>query len=471
MEAVSRARAAAVERARELGRDDLAADVALVVTELVTNAVLHGGGVTSVDVVAVQDGLRVAVEDSLRAPPVMGLESPDALTGRGMHLVATVAARWGADARGSGKIVWAELTGDTAEEPVLDADALLAMWDDEPDGEALYSVELGDVPTDLLLAAKSHVDSVVREFELASAGASTGVTSEVPPHLGKVLRSVVNRFAEARLAIKHQALEAARAQAPKTQLGLRLPVQAADAAEEYLAALDEVDTYCRAKRLLTLETPPQHRVFRHWYIGELIGQLRAAAAGAAVPAPEPFERRLLAEIDRLAVAQRYSERAARLYTVAEALASAATAEAVAAAVLEQGVTALGATAGGMMLATDADELALPGAVGYDEAVLARLRNESRDAELPAAVALRTGEAVWLESRTQRDELFPELVGLESTTVSLCAVPLAVAGRRLGALRFSFDQARLFDDDERRFVEALAAVTAQALARVQVSGHE
>ena len=158
---------------------------------------------------------------------------------------------------------------------------------------------------------------------------------------------------------------------------------------------------------------------------------------------------------------------ARLYTVAAALATAATPEAVAEAVLNEGVAALGAAGGGLLLATNADQLTLPGAVGYDETVLAGLRTESRDAELPAAAALRSGEPVWLESRAERDERFPRLAGLEATTVALCAVPLEVQGRRLGALRFSFDQARLFDEDERRFVLALAAQTAQALDRAQL----
>ncbi len=52
-------------------------------------------------------------------------------------------------------------------------------------------------------------------------------------------------------------------------------------------------------------------------------------------------------------------------------------------------------------------------------------------------------------------------------MSACAVPLAIGDRRLGALRFSFAEARLFDEEERRFVEALAAQTAQALDRTQL----
>jgi serine phosphatase RsbU (regulator of sigma subunit) len=50
---------------------------------------------------------------------------------------------------------------------------------------------------------------------------------------------------------------------------------------------------------------------------------------------------------------------------------------------------------------------------------------------------------------------------------MCAVPLIVEDRRLGALRFSFTEARLFDNEERSFVEAMAAQTAQALERAQL----
>jgi serine phosphatase RsbU (regulator of sigma subunit) len=461
-----------IRRAGELGRSGLADDSALVVSELTANAMLHGGGCTGVEMSPITDGLRVEVRDGSKVPPMLGQASEGSLTGRGLRLVAGLAARWGADAELAGKVVWAEITGQ-GNRTFVDGDEqdVLAMWGDEwditGDREPRFHVELGDVPTDLLLAAKSHVDDVVREFTLAAAGARAGQTAEVSPHLRLLLGPAIDRFEQARLSIKRQALVAARRGDATTRLALDLPASAADAAEEYVKALDEVDAYCRAERLLTLETPPQHQVFRRWYVEELVSQLRAAAAGLPAPTSQSFEHRLLAELDRIAGAQRATERAAGLYAVAAALAAAASPEAVAQAVLNQGVAALDASGGGVLLATDADELALPGAVGYDETIVARLRHESRDAELPAAVALRTGEPVWLESRTERDERFPDLVGLEPATVSLCAVPLEVQGQRLGALRFSFREARLFDDDERQFVLALAAQTAQALDRAQL----
>ena len=112
----------------------------------------------------------------------------------------------------------------------------------------------------------------------------------------------------------------------------------------------------------------------------------------------------------------------------------------------------------------AEHLAVPGAVGYEGGLVHALREELIDAPLPAATALRTGEAVWLESREERDRDFPALRGFEASTVSMCAVPLSVAGQVLGALRFSFDERKLFDEDERGFVLALAAQTAQTLQR-------
>lgn len=467
---VSRARADAVARAIALGAGDCADAAALVISELMTNALFHGDGCRGYDITPIEDGVRIEVRDCNRIPPVVGHASSESLTGRGLRLVAAASAAWGAQLEGPGKTVWAEITAEDQFAWDLDEDDLLAMWDDDwaqLDDEHRVRVELGSLPTDLLLAAKMHVDSVVREFTLASAGARTGVTGQIPPQLVEVLDTVVAGFAEARLAIKHAALAAARKGAEHTDITLELPPSAADAAEAYLEALAEVDAYCRARRMLTLETPPQHRVFREWYVGELVTQLRSAAAGQPPPKPVPFERRLLAELDRVAVAQRATQRAARMYTVAAALVSASTPEQVADVVLNEGVAALGASGGGVLLPTDVGTLAVPGAVGYDEATLRRLRNESRDAELPAAEALRTGRPVWLESRTNRDAEFPQLSVFEPDTVALCAVPLLVGERCLGALRFSFNEPRLFDDDERRFVLALAAETAEALDRAQL----
>lgn len=471
--AVSRARRFVAQLFAQHGLTEVADDAQLVAGELATNALLHAGPPVELVLRFLPPRARLEVRDGSRIPPVRPRPGTDAMTGRGLHLVEALTRDWGVTARPYGKAVWSEFeVGADAAVSDLDEAALIEMWAaDEPEpaaanGEELFTIELGDVPTDLLLSAKSHVDNLVREFMLVAAGARSGASAPVAAPIADLLETVVSRFSEARQAIKRQALAAANAGEHHVRLELTLPGSAADAGEEYLQALDQADAYCRAARLLTLESSPQHRVFRHWYVDELVSQLRRAAAGQPPLPAETFEQRLLREVDVVAAAERRSDRAARLHTLTVALAAAATPAAVATAVLEEGVAALGAAGGGVLLTTAGPTLAVPGTVGYDEETVARLHAEPRDAELPAAVAMRTGEPVWLESRAERDERFPELLGFEPATISMCAVPLIVDGRRLGALRFSFSETRLFDDDERSFVEAMAAQTAQALDRAQ-----
>lgn len=442
-------------------------DATLVANELITNACEHGAPPVVVSVAVAGDRVHLEVRDANPRRPVRPLESADNMTGRGIALVDRLSAQWGVRREPDGKSVWADVGGVPDSPSPAPADASAESWDDERDGTELHTVLLGDVPTDLLIQAKAHVDNVVRELTLAEA-AGGSAHLEVPTGLAPLVESVVHGFAEARDAIKRQAIAAAERGDPRTRLVLRLPRSAADAGIAYLAGLDEVDTYARAARMLTLEMPPEHRLFRRWYVGALIDALRSVDGRLPPVESRPFEDVLVGEVRRLTAAQRVTDRAARLQRVTAALARARTPEDVADVVVSEGVVALGASGGGLLVPDkDGTHLAVPGAVGYGERLVGVLRGELLDAELPAATALRTGEAVWFESRAERDEQFPLLRGFEAETMSMCAVPLIVGARRLGALRFSFSSVKLFDDDERSFVLALAALTAHTLQRTEM----
>jgi anti-sigma regulatory factor (Ser/Thr protein kinase) len=89
----------------------LAEDAVLLTSELVTNAVVHAGGVTIVRLGLDDHTLRVTVCDHIEAPPVTRNAAPDADHGRGLALVEALAARWGVDrAQPPGKCVWLELS-------------------------------------------------------------------------------------------------------------------------------------------------------------------------------------------------------------------------------------------------------------------------------------------------------------------------------------------------------------------------
>lgn len=446
-------------------------DATLVAAELLANAVLHGAPPVAVEVVSDGERIRLEVSDGNGRAPVRPAASVTNMTGRGLALVDALATRWGvAPNPEGGKVVWAEFDPNACKDPDtdLEVDAILAAWE-EPADEGLeprYPVVLGDVPTELLLEAKAHIDNLVREFTLVASGEGDDEPGR-GTELANLIQVVVYEFADARDAIKRQALAAAQRGEPRTRLSLHLPFSAAHAGEAYLAALDDADSYARAARLLTLETPPAHRLFRRWYVESIVYQLRELAAGRQPDLPAPFENRMVDEIQRLATLQRITDQAARLQRVTAALANAETPEDVADVVVSEGVSALGAAGGGLLLpAEDGEHLLVPGVVGYGTELLDALREERLDAPLPAATVMRTGEAVWLESRAERDRQFPALRGFEAATVSMCSVPLTVTGRILGALRFSFNRRRLFDEDERAFVLALAAQTAQTLVRTE-----
>ena len=84
-------------------------DAELLVSELVTNAILHARSPAVVNIAREQTGLRVAVCDSSTAPPRVRDYGPSAVTGRGMLLVDRIARRWGVDMNGNGKCVWFEV--------------------------------------------------------------------------------------------------------------------------------------------------------------------------------------------------------------------------------------------------------------------------------------------------------------------------------------------------------------------------
>lgn len=93
--------------------DELAS---LLVTELVTNAILHTRSGPTVTARLSGRRLRVEVADDDRSPPVRQPCDPRAATGRGLILVDELALAWGTRPTGTGKVVWFELEpGSTSE--------------------------------------------------------------------------------------------------------------------------------------------------------------------------------------------------------------------------------------------------------------------------------------------------------------------------------------------------------------------
>jgi hypothetical protein len=89
-------------------------DMALVVTELVANAVRHAGGDILLVIEDTDGARRVEVWDTSSNPPRMQADSLDAESGRGLLLVDALSKTWGWSASGGpepwAKVVFAEVT-------------------------------------------------------------------------------------------------------------------------------------------------------------------------------------------------------------------------------------------------------------------------------------------------------------------------------------------------------------------------
>lgn len=84
-------------------------DACLVVSELVTNAFRHGRSDAVLRLLHQDSCIRVEVLDEDTRLPVLLAPDPQALSGRGLALVAALATLWGAELSAVGKTVWAEL--------------------------------------------------------------------------------------------------------------------------------------------------------------------------------------------------------------------------------------------------------------------------------------------------------------------------------------------------------------------------
>jgi anti-sigma regulatory factor (Ser/Thr protein kinase) len=105
---------ASAGRARRFVHDELAAlgvadpgaGAELVVSELVTNAVIHAGTDITLRVLPDAAGARVEVVDGSTAMPGLRIADSTSHSGRGLVLVEHFANAWGVERLPAGKIVW-----------------------------------------------------------------------------------------------------------------------------------------------------------------------------------------------------------------------------------------------------------------------------------------------------------------------------------------------------------------------------
>jgi anti-sigma regulatory factor (Ser/Thr protein kinase) len=251
----------------------------LIGSELVTNAVLHARTELTLTLELREDRVRISVKDRSQAPATLRHYRPDALTGRGLGVVAALSDTWGVSAAADGKIVWAE-PGANGDEPTAaprPPDLRGAPSTPSTGTPGARPVRFVGVPVDGYLELQAHNDALFRELELISIELEHDDGAQVAAPLGDLGDQLYRRFRGQRDSYR-DVVAAALARGDATvELTTTASPAAASGARGYLALLEQADALCRDGTLLIPEPSAGVKSLRRWFVEEMVAQVEGAA--------------------------------------------------------------------------------------------------------------------------------------------------------------------------------------------------
>jgi anti-sigma regulatory factor (Ser/Thr protein kinase) len=262
----------------EIGRPELSECAQLGVSELVTNALLHGEPPITVRMRGTAEHPRVEVRDSSVEAPILPSEPLDRpetdgllLTfGRGLSIVARCAEAWGAEIEDDGKVVWfapAAEFADGAGVPGVITGFDHSRLKPAPTHDRVR-IQILDVPLALFVGFQQHFRELRREVRLLALAHE----SDYP--LAKSLSDLFGSLdRQLRDGIGIEQIEAALAQGSEsTDLVVHMPRATATTLVRFVELLELADDFCRAERLLSLARSAEQRKFQAWFLTEFVRQ-------------------------------------------------------------------------------------------------------------------------------------------------------------------------------------------------------
>ena len=263
----------------DVGRPELSECAQLGVSELVTNALLHGEPPITVRVRGTVEHPRVEVRDSSVEPPTLPnqqLDRPETddllLTfGRGLTIVARCSDAWGAEIEEDGKVVWfapaAQFADGDGGSGVVTGVEQHSRLNVMPTRDRIRVHILG-VPLRLYVGFQHHFRELRREVRLLALAHETSYP------LAKSLSDLFGSLErQLRDGVGIEQIEAALAQGlESTDLVVHMPRSTATMLVRFVELLDMADEFCRAERLLSLARSSEQRRFQAWFLSEFVRQ-------------------------------------------------------------------------------------------------------------------------------------------------------------------------------------------------------
>ncbi len=261
-------------------REDLVETAQLLVSEVVTNALVHAGTTIDFHASVGDAGLRVEVSDGSTQAPAARSYAAMAGTGRGLRLLQQLVDHWGTLARPDGKTVWFELdSGNRLDEIVspptpdpVDAGSTSAG----ALGGDVVDIVLLNTPLLLHAAWQEHAAGLLREYLLVSldtddptealeahAAASDAISllhEHLPePHLGEDPEELMADAVEPGVSSPREVLPVPRTSVPHFQVLDR--------------AMDSAIALADSGAFLTPPIQPELRELRRWLCQQVSRQV------------------------------------------------------------------------------------------------------------------------------------------------------------------------------------------------------
>ncbi|MEH2163815.1 MAG: PAS domain S-box protein [Nostoc sp.] len=188
---------------------------------------------------------------------------------------------------------------------------------------------------------------------------------------------------------------------------------------------------------------------------------------------EDIARRAATAIDNARLyqeTQRSVNRTILLQRITAAFSEALTPQQVANVVVNQGIAALEATGGSVVLLAEGNTtLKVVQAIGYPQTLINTWATFPITSPNQIAETVRTGQPIFLENLAAMIARYPDLANVVTVmgNNSWASIPLIAEGKVIGALGLSFTTGQIFNKEEQGFMLTLGQQCAQAIARAQL----
>lgn len=259
-------------------RLELEEGATLVVSELVTNALVHAGTAIGLGLELSEERLRIEVDDGNPQLPSLRSHTSLTTTGRGLSLIEHLVDRWGVRPHSGGKVVWCDIGAD----PETDRPAqVMEPPDDIPIthiDEDTAHIELRNVPLLLHAAWQIHAESLLREMLLIDLDEddAEATTSSVEAHAAASEAIALLRDSIPAPPLRSDPdsvmAEAVEPHVSARRLVLGIPVSTLRRFEVLDRTMERAVAMADEGALLSPPTQPELRTFRRWLCGEVLGQ-------------------------------------------------------------------------------------------------------------------------------------------------------------------------------------------------------